>query len=168
MSMSSREAAERRASLAQPDEYKRPDSHKSSGFGSVVADGAFVRTRDRAESAAAMERDAAEIKPQITFADDWEGRMRARWKAEAEASERQRLAESRAVGERMEREAKQIAARQRYAEQERNLEAMYITQGTTSEEREQVNEQMVLAGKFGDTNAHLAALQTLRWNREGK
>jgi hypothetical protein len=115
-----------------------------------------------------MERDAAEIKPQITIADHWEGRMRARWKAEAEASERQRLAESRAVGERMEREAKQIAARQRYAEQERNLDAMYRIQDATTEEREIVNERMVIAGTFGDASAHLAALQTLRWSRGEK
>lgn len=49
---STREAAERAASLAQPDVVVRPDAHRSTGFGGQVS--GVSRVRDRQETDAAL------------------------------------------------------------------------------------------------------------------
>jgi hypothetical protein len=61
-----------------------------------VVSGAYRRTRDRVESAAALQRDQQENQPQqTTGTDDWYGRLQRKWAAEKKADEAAKLAEQR-------------------------------------------------------------------------
>jgi hypothetical protein len=133
-------------------ERLEPSPHTRTG-GTDYMGGNMSRVRDR-QAATSDAVEAAKPRPRTEFDIAFDA-------ANAEIRRRQ----EREAREERERLAKIAARKKQEADEQRaaSLKAMYMIEGATAEEKAIVDNLMRCEGKYGDVNAHLAKLMTLRW-----